>query len=270
MVDRIVPATTAADRAEAAALLRLADAGVVATEPFRQWVVQDTFAAGRPAWEAAGAVLTDDVAPYEAIKLRLLNGSHSLLAYLGALAGHEHVADAVADPALAAAVAALMAEVVPTLTVPAGFDVQAYCAELVQRWHNPLVRHRTLQIAMDGSSKLPQRLLAPARELLAAGREPRLVCLALAAWLRFVSAGESDAGRPLPLDDPLADRLRAAVAGRTEPAAVADALLGLPEVFGDDLPADPRFRALVTDSLTTLTRAGAAAAARDAVRTESP
>lgn len=269
MVDRITPATTAADRAEAAALLGLADEGVVVTEPFRQWVVEDAFAAGRPAWERAGAVLTEDVAPYEAMKLRLLNGSHSLLAYLGALAGHDHVADAVADPALAGAVRALMAEVRPTLAVPDGFDVDGYTAALLARWDDPWIRHRLLQIAVDGTSKLPQRLLAPARELLAAGREPRLVCLTIAAWMRFVTAGADETGRPLPLDDPLADRLRAATAGCTTPAAVAEALLGLPEVFGLELPADGRFRALVTDALTTLTRAGAVAAARDAVRTEA-
>lgn len=270
MVDRITPATTGADWAEAAALLGLTDEGVVVTEPFRQWVVQDAFAAGRPAWEDAGAVLTDDVAPYEALKLRLLNGSHSLLAYLGALAGHEHVADAAADPALAAAVRALMNELRPTLRVPDGFDVDGYTAALLARWDDPWIRHRLLQIAMDGTAKLPQRLLAPARELLAEGLEPRLVCLVVAAWMRFVSAGQDEAGRPLPLDDPLADRLRAATAGAATPAAVADALLGLPEVFGTELPADARFRALVTDALTTLTRAGAAAAARDAVRTGAP
>ncbi len=102
MVDRVVPAPTDADRAEVADLLGMVDAGAVAAEPFRQWVVQDAFRAGRPAWERAGALLVDDVAPYEAVKLRLLNGSHSALAYLGALAGYEHVADAVADPGLAA------------------------------------------------------------------------------------------------------------------------------------------------------------------------
>src|SRR5205085_9979563 len=129
MVDRIVPATTAADRAEVARLLGISDAGVVVTEPFRQWVVQDSFAGPRPAWERAGATLTADVAPYEAMKLRLLNGSHSALAYLGGLAGYRHIADAAADDALREVVARLMAEdATPTLRVPAGFDLAGYTA----------------------------------------------------------------------------------------------------------------------------------------------
>ena len=124
MVDRIVPATTAADRAEAARLLGVEDEGVVVAEPFMQWVIEDSFATSRPAWEAAGAILTDDVAPYEAMKLRLLNGSHSAIAYLGALAGYDYVADFVRVDQVAAYVRALMDfDVTPTLAVPAGFEI---------------------------------------------------------------------------------------------------------------------------------------------------
>ena len=263
MVDRIVPATTEEDRAEAAALLRLDDLGVVVTEPFRQWVVEDAFAAGRPAWERAGAVLTGDVAPYEAMKLRLLNGSHSTLAYLGVLAGCETVAEAVAEPGIGALVPRLMADdVVPTLDVPDGFDVEAYCTELQERFANPALRHRTVQIAMDGTQKLPQRLLGTVQDRLAAGAEPRLACLGVAAWMRYVSAGATDDGRPLPLDDPLADRLRALTAGAGTPAQTVDALLTLTEVFGEQLPQDAVFRELVTDALTALSRDGVRSAVR--------
>jgi fructuronate reductase len=261
MVDRIVPATTDDDRAEAARLLGCEDRGVVVTEPFRQWVVEDHFAAGRPAWERAGAVLTADVAPYEAIKLRLLNGSHSTLAYLGALAGHAHVADAMADPGIAGVVAHLMADdVEPTLTVPDGFDVAAYQRELIERFHNPALRHRTVQIAMDGSQKLPQRLLGTIADRLAAGAEPRHACLGVAAWMRYVWTAQAEDGSPLPVDDPLADRLRQLTADAATPAAVIDALLSLEEVFGAELPSNGRFRALVTDSLEALAKGGVAAA----------
>ena len=261
MVDRIVPATTDDDRAEAARLLGYEDRGVVVTEPFRQWVVEDQFAAGRPAWDRAGAVLTADVAPYEAMKLRLLNGSHSTLAYLGALAGHAHVADAMADPGIAGVVAHLMADdVAPTLTVPEGFDVAAYQRELIERFHNPALRHRTVQIAMDGSQKLPQRLLGTIADRLAAGAEPRHACLGVAAWMRYVWTAQAENGSPLPVDDPLADRLRQLTADVATPAAAVDALLSLEDVFGTELPADARFRELVTESLEALTKGGVAAA----------
>jgi fructuronate reductase len=254
MVDRIVPATTDEDRAEAARLLGVSDQGVVVTEPFRQWVVEDHFAAGRPAWERAGAVLTADVAPYEAMKLRLLNGSHSTLAYLGALAGHAYVADAMADPGIAGVVAHLMADdVEPTLAVPDGFDVAAYQQELIERFHNPALHHRTVQIAMDGTQKLPQRLLGTIRDRLTAGAEPRFACLGVAAWMRYVSTADT-------VDDPMADRLKELTAQATTPQATVDALLSLKEVFGEDLPSDARFRTLVTDALEALTKGGVAAA----------
>jgi fructuronate reductase len=263
MVDRIVPATTDDDRAEAARLLGFSDSGVVVTEPFRQWVVEDRFAAGRPAWERAGAVLTADVAPYEAMKLRLLNGSHSTLAYLGALAGHAHVADAMADPGIADVVAHLMADdVVPTLAVPDGYDVAAYQQQLIERFHNPALRHRTVQIAMDGTQKLPQRLLGTITDRLAAGAEPRYACLGVAAWMRYVWTAQAENGAPLPVDDPMADRLRELTAGSATPEAAVDALLSLEEVFGARLPANDTFRALVTESLEALAKGGVAAATR--------
>ncbi|MHA6617857.1 mannitol dehydrogenase family protein [Pseudonocardia sp. DLS-67] len=254
MVDRIVPATTDEDRAEAARLLGFEDRGVVVTEPFRQWVVEDRFAAGRPAWERAGAVLTGDVAPYEAMKLRLLNGSHSTLAYLGALAGHAHVADAMADPGIAGVVAHLMADdVEPTLAVPDGYDVAAYQRELIDRFHNPALRHRTVQIAMDGTQKLPQRLLGTIADRLAAGAEPRYACLGVAAWMRYVWTAET-------VDDPMAARLKKLTADAATPQAAAEALLSLEEVFGEELPENGRFRQLVTESLEALTKGGVAAA----------
>ncbi|MDT4980221.1 MAG: fructuronate reductase [Pseudonocardiales bacterium] len=263
MVDRIVPAAVAADRAEVTHLLGLRDEGTVVAEPFRQWVIEDDFAGDRPAWERAGATLTDDVAPYETMKLRLLNGSHSTLAYLGALAGCEFIADAVRTAGLGELVDRLMAdEVRPTLAVPPGFDIDEYCAILLERFANPALRHRTVQIAMDGSQKLPQRLLGTARDLLADGRSPRLTAFSVAGWMRYVTAEVSETRTPLPVDDPLAGRIAAVTARAGTPAAVCDALLGLTEIFGEDLAADPVFRDLVLDGLERLTGGGVAPSIR--------
>lgn len=261
MVDRIVPATTDDDRREAALLLGLDDRGVVVTEPFSQWVIEDRFAGPRPAWEKAGAMLAVDVAPYEEIKLRLLNGSHSALAYLGALAGFDLIADAVRRPDFARFTRAFMdLEVTPTLTVPPGFDLAAYKDALMGRFADPALRHRTVQIAMDGSQKLPYRLLATISSRLRAGHEPRHACLAVAAWMRFVTAGKTDDGARLPLEDPLAGHLRGVVAGASTPAAIVSALLSLREVFPADLADDASFRSLLTEALDVLSRRGAAGA----------
>jgi fructuronate reductase len=266
MVDRIVPATVEEDRAELARLIGYEDRGTVVAEPFRQWVIEDDFAGPRPQWERAGATITDDVAPYETMKLRLLNGSHSALAYLGALAGCEFIADAVQIAELRAFVQHLMSdEMLPTLSVPDGFDVSAYCATLLQRFANPALRHRTTQVAMDGSQKLPQRLLPGARVLLERNVAPRFIGLAVAAWMRYVTVRASETGAPLPINDPLEQRIAAATASADSPAAVCDALLGLTEVFGDELPADARFREVVLDGLDGLTNDGVVKAIRAAL-----
>ena len=197
MVDRIVPATTDDDRARIGALLGVSDAWPVTTEPFTQWVIEDDFPAGRPAWDAAGATFVHDVAPYELAKLRLLNGSHSTLAYLGYLAGHETVADAMAAPGFASLVRGLMLEeAAPTLPRVPGLDLIDYSASLLDRFRNPALRHRTWQIAMDGSQKLPQRLLGTARDCLAAGRPfPRV-----ALGIRGLDALRDRARRTRPTD----------------------------------------------------------------------
>jgi fructuronate reductase len=261
MVDRIVPATTDEDRRDAVALLGLEDRAVVVTEPFSQWVIEDRFAGPRPPWEEVGATLVGDVAPYEEMKLRLLNGSHSALAYLGALAGHEFVADAVASPDFARYTRGLMdVDVTPTLTVPDGFDLGAYKEALLGRFADRALRHRTIQIAMDGSQKLPYRLLRTIAARLGAGHKPRYACLAVAAWMRFVAVGRSDGGAVLPLDDPMAVRLRAVTAGPSTAEATVGALLSLREIFPADLAASPNFRSLLVEALGALSRLGAAGA----------
>lgn len=262
MVDRIVPAMTDADVARAEALTGLADAAPVAHEPFRQWVVEDRFVDGaRPAWQEVGAELVVDVEPFEAMKLRLLNASHSALAYLGYLGGHETIADCVRDPVYRTYVEALWRdEIIPVTPPPPGQDLAAYAKALLARYDNRAIRHRTWQIAMDGSQKLPQRLLATVRARLARDLPIPRLALAVAAWMIYV-AGRDLGGKPIDVRDPLATRLqeRLAAVGKETSARVA-ALLSQTAIFGDDLAADPEFSRGLVDAYDRLASAGPRAA----------
>jgi fructuronate reductase len=256
MVDRIVPATTAEDRARIAAALGQDDAWPVMCEPFVQFVIEDHFPLGRPDWAMAGAAFARDVAPFELMKLRLLNGAHSALAYLGHLAGHETVAEAANDPLFADYLRALWAEIAPSVPPPPGIDLGQYTASLLARFRNRALRHRTWQIAMDGSQKLPQRLLAPLRAALAEGRPAPCLTLAIAGWMRFL-LGADERGAPIDLRDPMLPVLRDACApGMEEPRLVAQRLLRIAAVFGDDLPARAGLQAALADTLEALVRQG--------------
>ncbi len=256
MVDRIVPATTAEDRAEIEAALGAEDAWPVIAEPFTQWVLEDRFPLGRPEWEAAGVTLVADVQPWEEMKLRLLNGSHSAIAYLGQLAGWETVAEAIAAPGMVSLVAALMAEVAPTLSIPVDVDVAGYCRAVLARFANPALKHRTAQIATDGSQKLPQRLLQPARALLKQGYLPGRIALAVAAFIRFCQ-GCADDGSVLPLSDPEAASLRARASGPGTSADIVRGVLELPALGTTDLARDEAFVGAVATALEVLARSGA-------------
>lgn len=202
MVDRIVPATTEDDRADAAAALGLRDEALVVTEPFSQWVIEDRFAGPRPAWEQAGVEIVADVAPYENAKLRMLNGAHSALAYCGLRAGHAHVHEAVADPVLCTLVERLMREeAAPTIAKAPGQDLAAYADRLLARFTNPALNHRLIQIAMDGSQKIPQRWLETLAINQRLGRRCPAILTALAAWLHHIR-GENG-----PVIDPMAGEL---------------------------------------------------------------
>ncbi|MEP7240706.1 MAG: mannitol dehydrogenase family protein [Devosia sp.] len=259
MVDRIVPATTDADRELVATQTGLADSWPVVTEPFTQWVIEDRFPAGRPALEVVGAQMVADVKPYELMKLRLLNGSHSTLAYLGYLAGYQYVAEAIGDASFRALVHGLMTdEAMPTLPDGLG-DLGSYRDALLARFANPALQHRTYQIAMDGSQKLPQRLLGTIRARLAMGRPVRRLALGVAGWMRYVM-GNDEAGRTIEVQDPLAVRLRAITdAGGTSAERVVEGLLGVREVFGDDLPAHPGLHDVLVVHLRSLLSSGSKA-----------
>jgi fructuronate reductase len=258
MVDRIVPATSDEDRERIADALGVTDAWPVVTEPFTQWVIEDRFPQGRPAWEEAGAEFVANVEPYEHMKLRLLNGSHSTLAYLGYLSGYETVADTMADPAFVRLIEGLMnEEVTPTLHMPAGTDLAPYKRALIERFKNPALKHRTWQIAMDGSQKLPQRLLGTVRDRLRANASINRLALGVAAWMRYVT-GIDEKGVLIDVRDPMAARLRerADKAGG-QPERLASELFGIREIFGDDLPHDARFTGPVMSALAKLYAQGA-------------
>jgi fructuronate reductase len=232
MVDRIVPATKREDIARVAALAGAEDAAPVLHEPFRQWVVQDDFVNGaRPDLAAAGVQMVADVSAFEHMKLRMLNGTHSSLAYLGYLAGHETIADCMADPVLDRFVQSLWTnEIIPALTPPAGVSLPGYAAALRARYANPGIRHRTWQIAMDGSQKLPQRLLGTIAANLDAGRPCPGLMLAVAAWMIYVR-GADLSGCAIEVKDPLAPALRAASLS----ADPVGALLAMDAVFPQTL-----------------------------------
>lgn len=225
MVDRIVPAMTEAQKQRQAELLGLNDEGAVATEPFRQWIIEDCFAADRPDWESAGVQFVNDIRPFEDIKLRLLNGSHSAIAYAGLLAHLETVDQVVADPVLGRFIETLMArDLMPALHVPVGFDIAAYRDQLLARFGNPRLHHRCQQIAMDGTEKIPQRWLPT----LQAQGSPHLV-KALSVWCYFVLCTD------LPIDDPRAAGL---LEVRNDSGAMADRIaraLSQARVSGESL-----------------------------------
>jgi fructuronate reductase len=209
MVDRIVPATRAEHRARAAALLGLHDAAPVVAEPFSMWVLEDRFPAGRPRWEAAGAIFSDEVARYEQLKLRLLNATHSLIAYLGLLAGERSIAQAIARPEIRAAAEHLMhVELRPTLDAPLEVDVPRYVDELLARFANDALDHRTCQVASDGSAKLPVRITGAILHHTGRGSVPRVLALTVAAYVRCLATpGAYDAGRLGAVVDPERERL---------------------------------------------------------------
>ncbi|WP_375173465.1 mannitol dehydrogenase family protein [Pseudooceanicola sp.] len=264
MVDRITPATTPEDLDRLAARTRAYDAAAVFCEPFRQWVIEDDFVDGaRPAWQEAGAQMVRDVAAHEAMKLRCLNGTHSTLAYLGYLAGFETIAETVTAPGYDRMLLRLWRdEILPTVAQPEGEDLQAYCDALLARYRNPAIRHRTWQIAMDGSQKLPQRLLGTLAETLAAGRPAPGLILAVAGWMRYMG-GVDDAGREITLKDPLAGPLKSASDAASTAADKVAAFLAFDTIFPADLAATPGLAEALTRAYEDLATRGAHACVKD-------
>lgn len=262
MVDRITPAPTGETRALAQTLTGLVDLAAVETEPFAQWVIEDRFPSGRPAWEQAGAIFTADVRPFEAMKLRMLNGSHSLMAYAGLLCGHRHVRDVMRDAALTGLVRRHLAAAAATLDPAVGIDLGHYADALMRRFANPAIAHELAQIAMDGTEKLPQRILEPALHALTHGQPLRPFAFAVAAWMRYC-LGRRDDGTHHDLQDPRAEAIAAATRGAGgDVRAIVRGLSALPGLFPARLAQDAGWQQAVEDSLSGMMRQGMAAAVR--------
>jgi len=255
MVDRITPATTDEHRTLLREEFGLVDAWPVMTEPFLQWVIEDHFPGGRPAWETVGAQMTTDVLPYEKMKLRLLNAGHQSICYLGMLLGYTYAHEAMADASIRQLFITMMdLEVTPLLTPPEGIDLAEYKRTLVERFANPAIRDQLARIGTEGSARIPKFVLPSIREQLERTGPITLLSFTVACWFRYLE-GTADDGAAMPINDPYAARLRDyAQRGRED----ASLLLSMRELFGE-LPDQPRFVAEVNDALTRLYRDGARA-----------
>ncbi|MCD2174231.1 mannitol dehydrogenase family protein [Rhizobium sp. C4] len=254
MVDRITPASTDETYADAERLTGQTDLAAIETEPFSQWVIEDHFADGRPAWEAAGAVMVSDVSAYEKMKLRMLNGAHSLLAYLGFIAGHEFIRDTMQDAALKSLAERHMEAAARTLDPVSGIDLGAYASDLIARFENRAIAHRTYQIAMDGTQKLPQRLLQPATEALARGEDAETFAIAVAGWMRYATGLDRD-GKPYELRDPRAAEIAELLSGsEKDSGSISRALFSLPGLFPGALTSNAAWTSRVEQALADLLR----------------
>ena len=264
MVDRIVPATKTEDIESVAVLTQKLDLSPVMHEPFRQWVIEDAFVNNeRPDYGGVGAQLVTDVTAFEHMKLRCLNGTHSSLAYLGYLAGHETICDTISNVGFAAYCQHLWAkEIIPCLIAPQGVRLDTYAAALFKRYENPAIRHLTWQIAMDGSQKLPQRMLGTISENLVAGRACDGLILAVAAWMRYVG-GVDENGGVIDVRDPLAARLKQLSDSVESSEGKVSTLLSVNEIFPTDLAKNPMFRNRLTAAYVDLLEKGAQTCVED-------
>lgn len=262
MVDRITPQTTPADVAYVAERFGIEDRWPVVTEPFRQWVIEDTFCHGRPAWERVGGEMVADVEPYELMKMRLLNGSHLAMAYLGALAGYRYVHEVMADGLFREFIAAFMEEVTPVVPVIPGTSVTEYKATLMERFSNPTINDQVTRICSEGSAKLPKWLLPSIAELAEKQGQIRLLSFVVASWIFYLGRGVDERGEPLDIVDARAGELRGiASAAGLDPRPV----LAVRSIFGERLPANGAFVKQVGDGMALLERDGVRAAMRQAL-----
>ncbi|MCG9658603.1 fructuronate reductase [Vibrio mediterranei] len=259
MVDRIVPAATEETLHEITELLGVEDPCGIACEPFRQWVIEDNFVAGRPDWNIAGAEFVADVVPYEEMKLRMLNGSHSFLAYLGYLGGYAHISDTMTDAGYRkAAFDMMMLAQAPSLKMPEGTDLEAYAKLLIDRFTNPSLKHKTWQIAMDGSQKIPQRMGGSLKFHLDQGSEFKWLAAGIAGWMRYVS-GIDEQGNEIDVRDPMATILRSVCDQHGLNVTVVPALLGIEAIFPREIGQNPIVIDAVSSAYQSLIDHGAKA-----------
>jgi mannitol 2-dehydrogenase len=254
MVDRITPATTDEHRTLVKEKFDIDDGWPVMTETFKQWVIEDHFPQGRPAWESVGAQMTTDVLPYEKMKLRLLNASHQALCYIGMLLGYQLVHETMGDRDIRRLVEKMMDdEVTPLLSEVPGVDLPDYKKTLIERFANPAIRDQLSRIGIYGSSGIPKFVLPSIQEQLQRGGTIKLLSFTVASWFRFLT-GLDESGKEMPMLDPMAETLRerAKVAGKD-----ARRLLAMREVFSEDLANSPAFVKQVTDTLQSFYEEGA-------------
>jgi len=263
MIDRIVPATTEQDIQWLENEYGYRDEGLVVAEPFTQWVIEDDFCNERPAWENAGALLVKDVAHYETMKLRLLNGSHSLLAYSGYLASYATIYQVMQDADFVALTRRFMTTAATTFSAPDNFDVAAYQQQLIDRFANPGLQHKTWQIAMDGSQKVPQRWLNSLRGVIAQNGDTRIFAFALAAWIRFVR-GVDEKGESIIVSDPHAANFATIWQEHGKDYdAVVKAFFAQHSIFGSDFQENLLIQQQTADWLRNIANNGVKKALRD-------
>lgn len=268
MVDRIVPSTTPELRDRVSALLGTRDEIPVPAEPFTMWALEDRFAGGRPEWEAGGAVFTTEVGRYEQMKVRLLNGTHSLIAYLGALRGVGTIPESIGlDEIAGAALLVLRGEYEPSIEVPSGVDIREYEHQLFERWGNSALGHRTSQVGTDGSVKLRQRIPEPATQALNRGEMPHLIALTVAGYLSCIAPlpGFDPGAHAAAMTDPARERLAALAATARNGRQLAERVITELQLFGDELAGHDAFIARVGELIDTIQRQGVDAAITDAV-----
>lgn len=257
MVDRIVPAATAETLAEIAELAGVEDPCAIACEPFRQWVIEDNFVQGRPDWNVVGAEFVEDVVPFEEMKLRMLNGSHSFLAYLGYLGGYEHISDTMTNQSYRKAAFDMMLKAqAVTLSMPEGTDLEGYAALLIERFTNPSLKHQTWQIAMDGSQKIPQRMGSSLQFHLQAGSDYKWLAMGIAGWMHYVG-GVDEHGETIDVRDPLIDTFKEIVNNNRKGADRVKALLAIDSIFDQSLLANSAFVKSVTNAYQLIATQGA-------------
>ncbi len=256
MVDRITPRTTDEHRAAIAERFGILDRAPVVSEPFRQWVLEDTFAAERPRWELVGAQFTTDVAPYEKTKMRLLNGGHSAIGYAADLLGLSTIAEAACDPLLRRLLVEFMAEVRPTLQSLPGIDLDDYTGAILKRFSNTAIRDQVPRICSDGCAKIAKFFVPSLKDLLDAGANPRVLCLVITIWLHYLR-GYDENGRAMTITDPSVSEMKPFLDAGGGSAALA---LAVRPIFGDLASSYPRLAGMVQASLDGLRSHGVRAA----------
>ena len=257
MVDRITPATTDDHRRFVRETYGIEDGWPVVPESFRQWVIEDHFPNGRPAWERVGAEMTSDVLPYEKMKMRLLNASHQTMCYIGMLLGYQYADEAMGDAQISLLLQRMMdEEVTPILDPVPGIDLADYKRTLIRRFSNPAIKDTLVRLATEGSARIPKFILPSIADSLRTGTPNRLLVFTVATWFRYL-AGTDDQGKELQIIDPLKDRLQeCARKGKEDPTP----FLQLADLFPASLTQSPIFVNQLTEAMRYLYGEGSKAA----------